>query len=154
MRRASMMIPAAAGRTAVVVAVVLLTLLAVPLVGVAAGQAVPPPLPEQFTFAISGGLQVFDYKEAFHGGQSDYVSVGPAWGVMASVRVSERWRLNLDYLGSLVTDDTETWDNVGTVSGMPVNQENDLKVVFHVLDVDVGYSLLKQPGIEWAVVAG
>ncbi|MGH7313984.1 MAG: hypothetical protein ACREJV_12490, partial [Candidatus Rokuibacteriota bacterium] len=147
--------PAVAGRTVVVIALVLLTLLAAPRgVGVAAGQAAPPSLPEQFTLAISGGLQVFDYKEDFEGGESDFVSVGPAWGVTASLRVAERWRLNLDYLGSLITEDTETWDNVGTISGTPINQENDLEVVFHALDIDLGHSFVRQPGIEWAVVGG
>lgn len=138
-----------------VVAAVILTLTSVPLeAGIAAGQTPPPPLPDRFTVAVSAGLQVFDYKEEFDGGESDYTSVGPAWNVAASFRIADRWRLSLDYLGSLITEDTETWHNIGTVGSQSVNQENDLEVTFHVLDIDVGYSIVKQPGLELALVGG
>jgi opacity protein-like surface antigen len=121
---------------------------------VAAAQTPAEPLPERFTISVSAGVQVFDYKEEFEGGHSEYTSVGPAWDVTASMRLAERWRINLDYLGSLISSDTETWHNVGSVGGLSVTQEDDLEVTFHVLDIDVGYSIVKQRGLEVALVGG
>lgn len=112
-----------------------------------------PPLAERFTLSVSGGIQAFDYKENFGSVKNDYHSFGPAWGVAASFRVAEQWRLNADYLGSAIRQDTETWDR-GSIFGFPITQKDDLKVNFHVVDADLSYSVLKIPEIEWAIAAG
>jgi hypothetical protein len=104
-------------------------------------------------FRLSGrvGVQVLDYREEFGDIESEYTSVGPALGLAASLRLTERLQVNGDYLGSRILEREETWDNVRT--GL-TEQENDLRVAFHVFDLDVGYAVVRTPGLEWALAAG
>jgi hypothetical protein len=97
------------------------------------------------------GVQVFDYREEFGEIESEYTSVGPALGLTASLRLSERLRLNGDYLGAIVLKEEETWDNVSTGATL---QENDLRVDFHVFDLDVAYAVASTHRFEWALGAG
>ncbi|HXH84481.1 MAG TPA: hypothetical protein VNN07_16370 [Candidatus Tectomicrobia bacterium] len=116
-----------------------------------AAQDALEPLKDFFTLQVRGGIQVFDYSEEFAplGLESDYQNVAPAWGAAASLRFAERWRLNGEYLGSFVPEDTESWRFLGSRA-----QENDLEVDFHAFDVDVSYSIARLPKLEWAVALG
>jgi len=108
-----------------------------------------------FRLTARAGILGYHYSEDIGDIESDYTTVGPAWGVNATVRPLERLRFGVDYFGALATSSTETWDDIGTFMGATVTQENDLEVDFHVLDVDVlGYSIVKEPGLEWAVWLG
>jgi hypothetical protein len=104
-------------------------------------------------FRLSGrvGLQVLDYREEFGDIESEYTSVGPALGVTARLRLTERLRVTGDYLGAFIAEQEESWDNIRTGASA---QDNDLGIDFHVLDLDVGYALVRTPRVEWAVVAG
>jgi hypothetical protein len=104
-------------------------------------------------FRLTGriGVQVLDYREEVGDIESEYTSVGPALGLAASLRLTGRLRVNGDYLGSLIEEREETWDNVRT--GL-TEQENDLRVALHVFDLDVAYAVVRTPGLEWAVAAG
>jgi hypothetical protein len=127
--------------------------LAVGSPGPAEGQTILP-TDARFVLGVRAGVQAFNYQEHIGNTDSDYDSVGPAIGVTGSLKLIDRLRLNVDYLGSYIQEDTETWDNIGTVAGFTVNQQNEMDVSFHVFDVDVSYSLVKTPQVEWAVALG
>jgi hypothetical protein len=115
----------------------------------------PPVLSAEF-FRLTGrvGILGYTYSENLGDIESDYTTVGPAWGVTATVRLLERVRFGVDYFGALATSSTETFDDIGTFMGTTVSQENDLEVDFHALDIEGGYSVLREPGLEWAVWLG
>src|SRR5581483_7024077 len=111
-------------------------------------------VPDRLAISTYTGVQSFDYKETIDGIESDYRSRGPAWGVAARFPLADRWRLNADYLGSFVVQDVETWDGIGTVAGLPITQQDDLTVGFHLVDADVSYSPVRSAALEWAVALG
>jgi hypothetical protein len=136
----------------------LLALLAAALVSATPGSRAAAEAPTQATghddrFLLSGrvGVQVFDYREEFGDIESEYTSVGPTLGLTASLRLAERLRLTGDYLGALILEREESWDNVRSAVTV---QENDLKVDFHVFDLDVAYAVVRTHRLEWAVAAG
>jgi len=109
---------------------------------------------ERFVLGVRAGVQALTYHEHLGNVDSDYNSTGPAIGISGSFKLIDRLRLNLDYLGSFIQEDTETWRNLGTIAGFTVNQQNETKVTFHALDLDLSYSVVKTPQVEWAVSAG
>jgi hypothetical protein len=113
-------------------------------------------LPSDDTFSLAGrvGVQFFHYQEQIGSTKGDFDSVGPALGVTASWKVIDRWRLNGDYLGSFVQKNSETFKNIGTSGGAAVDQEDRAKVDFHLIDLDVSYSFIKTPTLEWAAALG
>jgi len=137
----------------VLLALLASTTLAVAPSGGADAQTILP-TDARFVLGVRAGIQAFNYQEHIGNTDSDYDSVGPAIGVTGSLKLIDRLRLNVDYLGSYIQEDTETWNNIGTFAGFTVNQQNDMDVSFHVFDVDVSYSLVKTPQVEWAVALG
>lgn len=133
--------------------VLVAALLATALITAAEAQTLLPS-DERFVLGARVGVQAFNYQEHVGTTDSDYSSVGPALGVTGSFRLIDRLRLNIDYLGSFLQEDTETWRNIGTFAGFTVNQQNDMDVSFHVLDIDASYSFVKTPQVEWAVGLG
>jgi hypothetical protein len=139
-------------RLANATAALLLGILCWPTVALAQGFG---PLPADFfRLTARAGILGYHYSEDIGDIESDYTTVGPAWGLNATVRPVERFRLGVDYFGALATASTETWENIGTFGGLPVTQENELEVDYHTVDVEGGYSLVKEPGLEWAVWLG
>lgn len=119
----------------------------------ALGQETPQLPTDVFRLGVRVGVQFFSYEEEEDPVQSDYTSSGPAIGLTGMLRFADRFRLTADWLGSFIAEDGETWRNVDTPAGIGT-QHNDLSVDFHVFDVDLGYSVVKRPGLEWAVLLG
>ena len=136
-----------------VVAALIAFILGVAAVGAASAQTILP-TDARFVLGVRAGVQAFNYQEHLSSTDSDYDSSGPAIGVTGSLKLIDRLRLNVDYLGSFIQEDTETWRNIGTFAGIVVNQQNEMDVDFHVFDVDVSYSLVKTPQVEWAIGLG
>lgn len=122
-------------------------------VGTAAAQTILPS-DERFVLGARVGVQAFNYQEHIDSTDSDYNSIGPAIGLSGSLKIIDRLRLNVDYLGSFLQEDTETWKNIGTFAGFIVDQQNEMDVSFHVFDIDVSYSIVKTPQFEWALGVG
>lgn len=111
-----------------------------------------------FRLSVRTGIQAFHYEEKLKISsqatdiKSDYDSFGPVIGVDMSLRFAERFTIHGSYLGSFIQKETEDWD--GTDLGVPFHQDNDLDVDFHVFDVDLGYSIIKNPRVEWRIFVG
>lgn len=133
-------------------AALLLGMLLLPTVVLAQGSGVLPA--DFFRLTTRAGIAGYYYSEDIGDIDSDYTTVGPAWGINATVRPIDRLRLGVDYFGTLATSDTEEWSNIGTFMGATVSQENDLEVWYHTVDIEGGYSVLKEPGLEVAVWLG
>lgn len=133
-------------------AALLLGLLLSPTVALAQAPGVLPT--EFFRLTPRAGIAGYYYTEDIGDIESDYSTAGPAWGLNATVRLMDRLRVGADYFGTLATSSTETWTNIGTFMGASVDQENDLEVWYHTVDIEGGYSVLKEPGLEVAVWLG
>lgn len=123
-----------------------------PTVAVAQGASALPA--DFFRLTARAGILGYHYSEDIGNIRSSYTTVGPAWGIAATVRPLDRLRFGVDYFGALATSSTETWDNIGTFVGVPVSQENELDVRYHTVDIEGGYSIVREPGLEWAVWLG
>ena len=120
--------------------------------------------------AIRAGLgwSVLSYTEkisglvSIPGNDSDFRSAGLALEAGARLRIFDKLFLGADYQGSFIGRDTETWDNIGTVvdpadasAVLLVDQQNELKVTQHLIDVLAQYAwsptsgVLIQPLIGW-----
>ncbi len=119
----------------------------------AMGQDAVAPPKDVFRLGARLGVQIFSYEETEGAVRSEYDTAGPALGLTGMLRLGDRFRITGDYLGAFLAEASETWRNVDTPFGLGT-QHNDLSLDFHVLDLDVGYSVLKRDGLDWAVVAG
>jgi hypothetical protein len=136
--------------TALLAALAAGVLLAAPA-GPALADTPTPMLADRLRLSGRVGVQILDYREEFGDIESEYTSVGPALGLAASLRPTERLRVNGEYLGSLILEREEAWDNV--LTGL-TEQENDLRIALHVFDLDAAYAVVRAPGLEWAMAAG
>jgi hypothetical protein len=139
------------GRLATALAMAVLLVIAPGRWAAAEGPAPVTATEDRFRLTGRVGLQVLGYQEEFGDIESEYTSVGPALGVAGSLRLTERVRVGGEYLGAFLPEEEERWDDRRLVV---TEQTNDLKVGFHVLDVDIGYALVRTPQVEWRVVGG
>ncbi|MGH7323242.1 MAG: hypothetical protein ACREJ9_01185 [Candidatus Rokuibacteriota bacterium] len=119
----------------------------------AVGQDAMAPPRDIFRLGVRAGVQLFSYEEREAAVRSEYDTAGLALGLTGMLRLGDRFRITGDYLGAFLAESSETWRDVDTPFGVGT-QHNDLSLDFHVLDLDLGYSVLKRDGFEWAIVAG
>lgn len=107
-------------------------------------------------FQAGGGIgrPVLTYKEKSSGANSRYESSGIGWTLFGRMDFLEVFHLGADWEAARIGTRRETFRGIGTVNGQSVNQRNDLDIDLDLLDLNLGFALIRMPHYELQVVSG